>query len=97
MHDADQIAHWRKEAEGYLESAAVLFRKNRFRQTMQHCYFAVQSAMEAMLARIAAARPNTVSLVVMGEALEREWSVTEQELPTFRRSSAEFPGVFAAG
>lgn len=76
----DAIVHWRKQAEGHLESAAVLFRKKRFAQMLHHCYFAVQSALEASLARNATTGPDTVSLVVMAEALERDWGAAEQEL-----------------
>ena len=43
----DDIGHWRKEAEGYLGSAGVLFRKGRYPQMLHHCHFAAQSALKA--------------------------------------------------
>jgi len=48
---------------------------------MQHCYIALQSALEAaFLAEHGERAPASVSLLVAAEAAGRNWSTTEREL-----------------
>lgn len=81
MAHGERLRHWRALAEGYLESAAVLYRKQKYPQMLHHCYFAVQSALEAtFIAQRAFRVPSTVSLVVMADALGNWWSDREREV-----------------
>lgn len=81
MANDDRLRHWRKLADGYVETAATLYRKNKYPQMLHHCYFAVQSALEAtFIARRANRVPSTISLVVMAAALGNGWSVAHREL-----------------
>ena len=81
MAHGERLRHWRDLAEGYLESAAVLYRKQKYPQMLHHCYFAVQSALEAkLIARRACQVPSTISLVVMAAAIGDVWSVAHREL-----------------
>jgi HEPN domain-containing protein len=81
MRQIVDAAHWRSEAEKYLETAAVLYRKGKYPQMLHHCYFALQSAFEAAFFDINRSRaPESVSLVVFANALEREWNDAERGL-----------------
>lgn len=80
MRQDDRQKHWRQLAEGYVESAATLYRKKKYPQMLHHCYFAVQSVLEAtFIGRQVDRIPETVSLVVMANALGDGWSVPHRE------------------
>ena len=81
MQHGDQLRHWQQLAEGYIESAATLYRKQKYAHMLHHCYFAVQSALEATLvARRVTQMPSTISLVAKAQALGDRWSDREREL-----------------
>ena len=81
MNNADDTGRLRKEAEAFLETAVQLFRKKRYPQMLHHCYLALQCALEASFVATHGGRaPASVSLVVIGQALGRQWSDRQREL-----------------
>lgn len=81
MKPDERFKHWRTLAECYLESAATLYRDGKYAVMLHHCYFAVQSALEAaFIAQRMERAPATVSLVVMGERLTRTWTAQQRDV-----------------
>jgi len=75
----NDAGNWRKEAEGYIESAAVLFRKGKYPQSLHHCYLAAQHALKACVLPSPSVL-ETVSLVVIAEKSGKQWTTAQREL-----------------